>query len=139
MTWREPAHLTSVRRNRRQRSVAGTSSRGLAKHRAEDCGTYRFGDSVLRIVSSVPEAGSGFFARFQHRAVHGVSSAELLQISETASSYRVRFRGSTVEEATTSSLISRVARLVLDLEHPDAEPMMFCLMLPRSAGTGRGW
>lgn len=121
---------------------------GAGEASCEDCGTYRFGDSVLRIVSSVPEAGSGFFARFQHRAVHGVSSAELLQISETASSYRVRFRGSTVEEATTSSLISRVARLVLDLEHPDAEPMMFChaaavsrngkgLVMPGDSGVGK--
>jgi len=112
-------------------------------------GSFRFGDSRIRAMSSVADLDEGFFARFQQRVVEADGSEDVLEISQSGCVYLLTFRGSLVAEATTTSkMISFVCELLLALEHPKRPLLAFChagavvwnehsLLMPGLSGAGK--
>jgi hypothetical protein len=113
-----------------------------------DCGTFRFADRRIRIVSSVADLDGLFFVRFRHRAVDA-EDADVLEVSRSGSRFLLTLRGRLVAEATTSSkMTSFVNELLLSLEHPHRRLLAFChagavcwngrsLLLPGRSGAGK--
>jgi hypothetical protein len=66
------------------------------------CGSFRFGHSRVRVLSSVTETDASFFSRFGHRAVADEDTEDFLEIAATDSGYRLSFRGALVEEVATA-------------------------------------
>lgn len=93
------------------------------QRRLEECGTFRFGESLVRVISSVAEVDRSYFSRFHHRSRDNrdVCNSDTLEISLSGRAYQLIFRGGLVGEAgTTAELISLVVKLLLELEHPNA-------------------
>ncbi len=118
-----------------------------------DCGTFRFGDCRIRVVSSVADIDGLFFARFQHRALDANLEpdrrVEVLEVSQSGPRFLLTFRGSLLAETTTTSkMVSFVNELLLTLEHPNAGLLAFChagavcwsghsLLMPGRSGAGK--
>jgi hypothetical protein len=114
-----------------------------------ECGTFRFGESRLRIISAVAEFDSSFFSRFRHRACEKHEGVDVLEISEDGSGCRLTFRGELIEEATSTVRINcLLVQLLLNLEHPRTALLAYChaaavgrngqsLLMPGSSGMGK--
>lgn len=116
--------------------------------RRENCGSFRFGKSRIRVFSSVAEADRSLFARFQHRAISDGDGAEILEITRHDGTYRLAFRGSVSEETATGNMLWSIVRLLLKAEHPDTPLLAFChaaallrggrsLLMPGRSGVGK--
>ncbi|MEF8748371.1 MAG: hypothetical protein V5B31_11205 [Candidatus Accumulibacter propinquus] len=115
----------------------------------EDCGNFLFGETEVKVSSQVAEIGQSFFSRFRHRAIGENGSAAILEISQGAFGYRLTFRGVVVEESSrVARILSRVAELLLDLEHQNMELLAYChaaavtrgncsLLMPGNSGVGK--
>lgn len=89
---------------------------GAGKEGPAECGAFRFGQSRIRVLSSVSELDGAFFSRFRHRAL-GNGSDEL-EISRDDCGYRLTFCGEIVAEAqTVSQTAARLVEFLLSLEH----------------------
>ncbi len=127
---------------------AGFSSPPASPEQLGDCGTFRFADRRIRIVSSVADLDGLFFARFRHRAVDP-EDVDVLEVSRSGSRFLLTLRGRLVAETTTSSkMTSFVNELLLGLEHPHRRLLAFChagavcwngrsLLLPGRSGAGK--
>jgi hypothetical protein len=117
--------------------------------KARHCGSFRFGHSRVRVLSSVAETDASFFSRFGHRAVTDEDAEDVLEIAATDSGYRLTFRGDIVEEVATAIMAnSRVIQLLLKLEHPNTALLAYChaaavcrdgqsLLMPGRSGAGK--
>ncbi|MBK8116300.1 MAG: PqqD family peptide modification chaperone [Candidatus Accumulibacter sp.] len=115
----------------------------------KDCGAFRFGESRIRVLSSVEQLDELFFARFRHRLISDGDGAEVLEISGDDMGYRMIFKNGLIEEmATVTQLMSRVTQLLLNMEHPDLAVLAYChaaavsrgnhsVLMPGSSGSGK--
>lgn len=120
----------------------------VSEKKSAVCGVFRFGQSTIKVRSSVTELDASFFSRFQHRAIAD-SGAEPLGISEGDFSYRLTFGDRVVAEAKTiNRAICQLLELLLSLEHPDQRFLAYChagavshrgrsLLMPGNSGVGK--
>jgi hypothetical protein len=116
---------------------------------AADCGTYRFGDCLVRVLSSVANVDKSQFFRFRHRAVSDSQCADVLEVADRGPRYRLVFRGqASTEVDTLTELLAEVAQLLLHLEYPGTDFLAYChaaavsrgergLVLPGTSGVGK--
>ena len=114
-----------------------------------DCGTFQFGDRRVEVHSSLPDLGSGYFARFGHRALDNAADADVLELSSGPCGYRLTFRGELLADVNSlAGLIGRAHELILSWEYPETEFLAYfhaaavsrdgrSVLLPAACGTGK--
>lgn len=115
----------------------------------EYCGSFRFGERLIYVRSSVPEVNESFFSRFRHRAVGNGKDADVLEVSRRDTTYCLIFRGSLLAEVTTvNAMMWCVIELLLNLEHSNTALLAYChsaavskgnhrLLMPGRSGVGK--
>ena len=113
------------------------------------CGVFRFGQSTIRLRSSVADIDGHYFSRFRHRAAKDEMGADVLELSGGPSGYRLKFRGETVGDVgTLTELVGQTNELLLRLEHPKTNFLAYfhagavsragkTLLLPGHSGVGK--
>jgi Coenzyme PQQ synthesis protein D (PqqD) len=115
-----------------------------------DCGAFRFGNRLVRVLSAVPDVGSDYFSRFRHRAVVETAEADILELSgDPSGGYRLAFCREIVAKAhSLSGLVGRTNELFLNWEHPEVHFLAYfhaaavrrgsrAILLPGVSGAGK--
>jgi len=130
-------------------NLPGITNTGAEPGRLADCGVFRFGHEQIRVRSAIAQLGESLFARFQHRAMGDQGGADVLEIAQYASAYRLTFCGAVIAVAPTiSQMLSRLVELLLSLEHPQRPLLAYChsaalsragrsLLMPGRSGAGK--
>ena len=137
------------------RSVAMAGFTDIAGSRSgqsgslKDCGAFRFGESQIRVWSSVEQLDAKFFERFRHRLIHDQGGEDVLEISGDDLGYRMTFKNKLIGEMLAiTQLMSRATQFFLNLEHPDSVLLAYChaaavsrgnhsVLMPGSSGAGK--
>ena len=115
-----------------------------------DCGAFRFGNRLVRVLSSVPDVGSDYFSRFRHRAAVEAADADVLELSRDPSGgYRLTFGREIVAKVDSlSDLVGRTNEFFLSWEHPEVDFLAYfhaaavrraerTILLPGVSGDGK--
>lgn len=126
-----------------------SDARELPSDDMADCGTFRFGQSWLRVCSAIEEIDADYFSRFRHRAAIDSADASLLEISGGPHRYRLALEGDLLAEAATlTELAAEISEFLLRLEYPDTDFLAYfhaggvarsgkSLLLPGISGAGK--
>jgi len=130
------------------KDIVGAGEKDSAKF--EDCGTYRFGESRINVMSAVSEVDGEFMSRFRHRSVRDNTGCDnILVVEKGPSGHRLTVQGTLFEETTTiRRMLSSFVRLLLTLEHPGKALLAYChaaavsrggcaLLMPGGSGVGK--
>jgi hypothetical protein len=126
-----------------------TDAPSVSGNRVVDCGVFRFGESRIRVMSSLKELDESSFLRYQHRAIGNSKGADVLLIEGCAPAYRLTFHGQILAESKMLNQLTRqLAELFLGLEHPGKRLLALfhaaavsragrSLLMPGSSGVGK--
>ena len=114
-----------------------------------DCGAFRFGDRVVRVLSSISDVGPDYFSRFRHR-VATAAEADTLELSGDASrGYQLTLCHEIVAKVDSlTELVGRTNEFFLSWEHPEVDFLAYfhaaavrrgasTILLPGVSGAGK--